>query len=276
MSTNIVWLEQFGEEVKGATEATQKRLEQMFYQINTLLGGTSIDVHLNDADYQIAFKTAYDEYKATAGGSFFYTYGNLILEPRQQQYVLHKRVASVQQIFRGRGLTLGAANGTFDSFGQAMLNSILSGNANLGGTGGSGNQFYLPSYETFLQYTTLMNKMFARNLAFKYHRTSQILTLYQWPRTQEMVALQVSVDKTLDDLIENPTCWNWLRQYTEAQCRLILGEKYTLFATLPGAQGGSTLKGQQLLQQGTTMVEQLRKDVQEYADGGEIAYPMRG
>lgn len=275
MATNVVWLEEIGAEIKGTPEATQKRLEMMFYQINTNLGGTSIEVDLNEADYQIAFKNALDEYRYSSSRSFSYNYGNIILEPGIQQYVLHKRVASVQQIFRNRGLTLGAANGTFDSFGQALLNSILSGNANLGGTGSSGS-FNLPSYETFVQYTQLMNKMFARTINFRYSSTTNILTIYQWPRTQEMVVIQVAINKTLEELVDDVMCWNWLRQYTEAQARLILGEKYTLFATLPGAQGGATLKGTQLLQQGKEEVERLRKDIQEYADGGEIAIPMRG
>ncbi len=275
MATNIVMLDEIGSEIKGTPERTQKRLESMFYQINTNLGGTSIEVDLNDSDYQIAFKNALDEYRYTSSRSFGYTYGNLILEPTVQHYILNKRVASVQQIFRNRGLTLGAANGSFDPFGQAMLNSVLSGNANIGGTGGGG-AFNLPSYETFVQYTGLMNKMFARTIGFRYNRGTNVLTLYQSPRTQEMVAIQVSVDKTLEELVDDPQCWNWLRQYTEAQARLILGEKYTIFATLPGAQGGATLKGTQLLQQGKEEVERLRLSLQEYADGGEIAYPVRG
>jgi hypothetical protein len=275
VSTDIQMLDQFGEEMANLPEATNKRLDSMFYQINTNLGGTSIEVHLNDEDYRVAFKNAVDEYRYSSGRSFHYTYGNLILEPGKQHYVLHRRVDTVQRIYRGRGLMLGAANGVFDSFGQAMLNSILSGNANLGGTGGSGT-FDLVSYETFVQYTTLMNKMFARDLAFRFNKTTSTLTIYQWPRTQEMVAIQVSVSKTIPELVDDQFSWNWLRKYTEAQARLILGEKYTLYATLPSAQGGATLKGERLIQQGTTMVEQLQKDIQEYADGGEIAYPVRG
>lgn len=275
MATNIVMLEEIQAEIADSDEGTQKRLDSMFFQINTNLGGSSIPVHLNDIDFQVAFKNALDEYRYTSGKSFYYTYGNLILEPKVQQYTLHKRVDMVTAIYRNRGLTLGAANGTFDSFGQAMLNSILSGNANLGGTGGAG-AFNLASYEIFSQYTGLMNKMFARTLAYRYNKGNNTLTLYQWPRTQEMVVLQVSISKTISELIQDQFSWNWLRQYTEAQCRLILGEKYTLFATTPGAQGGTTLKGQQLLQQGAAEVERLRKDVQEYADGGEIAIPVRG
>ena len=273
MSTDIKMLDQIGEEFQELTEAAQKRLHGLFYQINTNLGGTSIKVHLNDADYQVAFKNALDEYRYSSSKSFYYTYGNLILEPKKQHYILHKRVDFVQQMYRGQGLALGTANGSFDSFGQAMLNSMLSGNANLGGTNGT---FDLPGYETFMQYTTLMNKMFARTMAFRYSKHNSTLTIYQAPKTSEMVVLQVSVSKTIPELIDDQFSWNWLRKYTEAQARLILGEKYTLFGNIPGAQGGTQMKGQQLLQQGQQMVEQLQKDIQEYADSGEIAYPMRG
>lgn len=275
MSTDIQMLDQIGEEMASIPEATNKRLDSMFYQINTSLGGNSVEVHLDDMDYRVAFKNALDEYRYSSGRSFSYYYGNIILEPKKQHYVLHRRIDQVQRIYRNRGLQLGAANGVFDSFGQAMLNSILSGNANLGGTGGSGT-FDLVSYEVFLQYTTLMNKMFARELAFKFDKHTSTLTIFQWPRTQEIAVLQVSVSKTIPELVDDQLSFNWLRKYTEAQARMILGEKYTLYATLPSAQGGVTMKGERLIQQGAQMVEQLQKDLQDHADGGEIAYPVRG
>jgi hypothetical protein len=58
--------------------------------------------------------------------------------------------------------------------------------------------------------------------------------------------------------------------------KLILAEKYRLFATLPGAQGGSVMKGEQLAGEGLDEKRRLEDDALLFGDAGMILQPIRG
>ena len=51
-------------------ETTQK-LERLFKQCHTLLGGSSIDVHLEDEDYDVAFDKAVQIYRNFSSRSVY-------------------------------------------------------------------------------------------------------------------------------------------------------------------------------------------------------------
>ena len=56
----------------------------------------------------------------------------------------------------------------------------------------------------------------------------------------------------------------------------MLGEKYRVFSTLPGAQGGTVMKGESLVAEGWQLKVTLEEDAYLYADNGNIPQPIRG
>ncbi len=111
------------------SEEAKKRLEKLFYDNYILLGGSNIEVHLEDEDYDTCFRSAVDTYRQMSSNSVYKSYGFLTLKAAQSTYVLNERIDNVLKISRSRSLFGGAlgGSGAFESFGAATANTLLRG-----------------------------------------------------------------------------------------------------------------------------------------------------
>ena len=252
---------------------TRRKLERMFYENNTRLGGQSVDVHLEDDDFMTAWRHAVDTYRQTGSGSVYRSWAMVQLLPRVQQYILDEKVDCVIKIWRARGLFGGNAGGSgaFESFGAATANTLLRG-----GIGQNGAAFDLTSYDFVLQYQETLDRLFVRELHFVWRAESNSVFLTQVPDQEEFVLMECSVLKSWNELLEDHFARRWLREYHLAECKVILGEKYRVFSTLPGAQGGTVMKGEALVGEGWDKKQQLEDDLLLYVDGGMVPMPIRG
>ena len=246
----------------------KQRLERLFYHCNTLLGGSSIPVHLEKVDYMLAFESALHMYRTRSSRSVNQTFGFLKLEPNKSQYTLHDRIDVVKKIERGGGVLGG---GAFESFGAATANTILRG-----ATGGAG-AIDLVTYDFLAQYQETLSRVFATTMNFHYRNENNTLVIYQPPTTEETVLLEISVLKTVTELLNDHWSYEWLQKYTLAVSKTILGEIYSLITSpMPGPQGGTTLKGDQLKQAGEQEKEKLEDDLLVFGDSSDIPLPIRG
>ena len=60
----------------------------------------------------------------------------------------------------------------------------------------------------------------------------------------------------------------WIRDYTLAVAKLMLGEARGKFNTIAGPQGGTTLNGDALKQEGQAEIDRLEQDLGNFAEGG--------
>ncbi len=60
----------------------------------------------------------------------------------------------------------------------------------------------------------------------------------------------------------------WVKDYTLANCKLMLGQAREKFAQLAGPQGGTSLNGAALKTEATTEIENLEKDLATQVAGG--------
>jgi hypothetical protein len=255
------------------TPGVEQKLDRMFRENYIRLGGSNIDVHLEDEDYQTSWKIAVRAYQTYSQRSTWLAYGPLALSPQQQEYVLNERIDNVIQVWRSRGLFGGASGGSgaFESFGAATANTLLRG-----GIGQNGAAFDLFSYDLVLQYQETLDRLFVRELHFVFRNETNTIFFTQVPNQNEQVVLQCSALKSWNELLEDHWAHRWLQDYTLAEMKLILAEKYRLFATLPGAQGGSVMKGEQLAGEGLDEKRRLEDDALLFGDAGMILQPIRG
>lgn len=258
-------------EIEELTEEGKKRLERLYYHCNVRLGGTSIPVHLEDDDYAYAFESAVNMYRTRSSRSINQTFGFIELQPGQSHYQLHERVDVVKRITRGGGGFggLSQAGSGFESFGAATINSIMRGAT----TGGSAD---IATWDFTAQYMETLERVFAREMNFYFRNEDQTLILHQSVRAPEWIMLEISVLKTLTALLMDHWAYDWLQKYTLAVCKTILGEKYSLFATISGPQGGSVMKGEQLKQAGNDEMTKLEDDLMMWGDSSDIPLPIRG
>jgi len=155
----------------------------------------------------------------------------------------------------------GASGGgsLFDPFSLAYTNAYLLSSNQMGG---------LATYDFFSQYQELVGRMFGAFIEFKWNSTTKKLTLLQRPRAEETMMLYAYNYRPDIDLLNDYLAREWIKDYTLAMCKYMLGEARSKFATIAGPQGGSTLNGDTLKAEAQAELEKLELQVSTAVSGG--------
>jgi hypothetical protein len=242
------------------TLATQK--QEIFDYVHTMLGGGMVDVELDPIHYETGLKKALTRFRQRSDNSVEESYVFLTLEVDQNDYVLPKEVIEVRQVFRRSiGSRSGGGDGgtLFEPFNLAYTNTYLMASSNMGG---------LATYDLFAQHQELVGRMFGSFIEFKWNTVTKKLTILQRPRADEKVLLYVYNYRPDSQLLDDYMAIQWIKDYTLASCKYMLGEARSKFATIAGPQGGSSLNGDALKQEAQAEMEKLETEVSTAVSGG--------
>jgi hypothetical protein len=243
-----------------AVTATQK--QEIFDYVNAFLGGGMVDVELDPIHYETALKKALSKYRQRSDYSVEESYLFMPTIEDQNEYILPQEVVEVRQLFRRSiGSRSGGGDGgtLFEPFNLAYTNTYLLSSSNMGG---------LATYDMFAGYQELVGRMFGSFIEFKWNSTSKKLTLLQRPRTEENLLLYVYNYRPDSELLNDYLASQWIKDYTLAACKYMLGEARSKFATIAGPQGGSALNGDALKAEAQAEMEKLEVDVSMAVAGG--------
>ena len=168
----------------------------------------------------------------------------------------------VRKIFRRSigSRTGGGDGGTlFEPFNLAYTNTYLLASTNLGG---------LATYNAFAQYQELVGRMFGSFIEFKWNNTNKELTLLQRPRAEENLLLYAYNYRPDSELLNDYLAQKWIKSYTLAISKYMLGEARSKFNTVAGPQGGSSLNGDALKQEASSELERLDQELSTQTAGG--------
>ena len=127
----------------------------------------------------------------------------------------------------------------------------------------------LATYELFSQYQELVGRMFGSFIEFKWNTTTKELTLLQRPRAEEDLLLYCYNYRPDSQLLTDYLAVQWLKDYTLATCKYMLGEARSKFATVAGPQGGTSLNGDALKQEALGEMEKLDEELKTQVAGGQ-------
>jgi hypothetical protein len=243
-----------------AADITQK--QEIFDYVYAMLGGGMVDVELDPVHYETALKKALSRYRQKSDNSVEESYLFMPTVIDQNEYTLPQEVVEVRQIFRRTvgSRTGGGDGGTlFEPFNQAYTNTYLLSGSNLGG---------LATYDMFSQYQELVGRMFGSFIEFTWNTASKKLTILQRPRAQENLLLYVYNHRPDSQLLTDYQAAHWIKDYTLAVCKYMLGEARSKFATIAGPQGGSSLNGDALKAEAQAEMEKLDLEVSLQVAGG--------
>jgi len=227
-----------------------------------MLGDGMIDVELDPAHYNTAIDRALNYFRSRSSNAVEESYAFLTIEVDRNDYTLPTEVMNVRQIFRRSiGSRSGGGQGgtLFEPFNLAYSNTYLLTATNMGG---------LATYYAFASYQKQVGKMFGSEINFTYNRTTKKLTLMQRPRSEEEVLLWIYNYRPDFNLMQDPFANQWLKDYSLAVCKIMLGEAREKFAQIASPQGGTSLNGTALKGEGKTELERLENDLITYKDGG--------
>jgi hypothetical protein len=126
----------------------------------------------------------------------------------------------------------------------------------------------LLTYELFAGYQELVGKMFGSFINFTWHPESRKLVIQQRPRTEESVMLQAYNTKPDTTIIQDVYSGQWIKDYALANCKMMLGQARSKFASIAGPQGGGQLNGTALIAEAQQEMEKLVDDLMKLVPGG--------
>ena len=126
----------------------------------------------------------------------------------------------------------------------------------------------LATYYAFASYQKLVGKMFGSDINFTFNTTTKKLTIMQRPRSEEEVMLWLYNYRPDFNLMQDQFAAQWLKDYSLATCKIMLGEAREKFSQVAGPQGGTQLNGAALKGEGKAEIETLEQDLVNYKDGG--------
>ena len=236
--------------------------QNVYDYVNVSLGGGMIDVELDPIHYETALGKALGKFRQRSDNSVEESYLFLTTVVDQNEYVLPSEVIEVRKLYRRSiGSRTGGGDGgsLFEPFNMAYTNTYLLSGSKMGG---------LATYDMFAQHQELVGRMFGSFIEFKWSNTSKKLTLLQRPRAQETLMLYAYNYRPDESLLSDYLAVDWLKSYTLATCKFMLGEARSKFATIAGPQGGSQLNGDTLKAEAQSEMEKLENDVSMAVAGG--------
>ena len=240
---------------------TQK--QEVYKYVEAMLGGGMIDVELDPMHYETALDTALNKFRQRSDNAVEESYVTLPTVIDQNEYTLPSEIIEVRKIFRRSigSRTGGGDGGTlFEPFNLAYTNTYLLASSNMGG---------LATYNMFASYQELVGRMFGSFIEFTWNTATKKLTVLQRIRAEEDLLLMCYNYRPDSELLNDYLAKQWIRDYTLAKCKYMLGEARSKFATIAGPQGGSSLNGDALKAEAQAEIDKLEADVQTNVSGGQ-------
>lgn len=226
--------------------------QKIIRETQLMLGFPERNVELHPDHYELALDTALERYRQRTSNSVEERVAFLELQPGQMSYYLPTEVVEVRQIFRrSMSGTTGGTGVNLDPFTTAFINqTIISG----------GGQTSLLTYELYMGYQELVMRMFGGYINFHWHSSSHRLDIQRDIRSPETVLLWIYNYRTEDSLLSDTYAKPWLRDYTLAKCKIMLGTIRSKFGNYVGPQGGTTLDGDALKAEGEAELQRLEEE----------------
>jgi hypothetical protein len=235
---------------------------EVYNYCKAMLGDGMIDVELDPVHYETALNRALAVFRQRSDNSVEESYCFLTLKEEENEYILPKEIQQVRQIFRRSiGSRSGGGQGgtVFEPFNLAYTNTYLLSSTNMGG---------LLTYELFAQYQELVGKMFGSFINFTWNPQSRKLIIQQRPRSDESVMLWVYNTRPDSAIITDTYAGQWIKDYTLANCKIMLGQAREKFAQIAGPQGGSSLNGSAMKTEGQSDIDRLTTELTTLVAGG--------
>jgi len=240
----------------------QAERQKVYDYVRTMLADGMIDVELDPIHYETALEKTINRFRQRSSHAVEESYMFLELEKDKNDYRLPDEIIAVQSVFRRTlGSRTGGGTGTdFEPFNLAYTNTYLLNSTMLGG---------IATYDMFAQYQEMIGRMFGSYIEFQWIQQSHVLRILQRPFTEgETIMLRCHNFRPDYNLIDDLYAKQWIRDYTLAICKGILGEARGKFAQIAGPGGGTQLNGADLKSASKEEITALDKELETLVSGG--------
>jgi hypothetical protein len=245
------------------TEARTK----VYDYVKAMLGDGMVEVELDPIHYETALNRALSRFRQRSSASVEEAYYFLELTKDVNEYRLPDEIINVQSLYRrsiGSRSGLGNGGTLFEPFNLAYTNTYLLNSTMLGG---------IATYDMFAQYQEMVGRMFGAYIEFQWIAHSHTLRILQRPFAEgELIMIRGQNYKPDWIILEDIYASQWIKDYTLATCKIILGEARGKFANIAGPGGAGGLNGADLKSSGKEELTALDKELETYIPGHSGTY----
>lgn len=245
------------DEIGIGTDGSDDEIRELLDTIRAQMGGGVVEVELTKQQMRLALSGAVEELRVRSGVAYKRGFFFMDLKDGEQRYLMTNKgvgfdkIVSVMNIYRTSGAFVGAL---YDNaqFGQMAINHLY----NMG-------TYDLISFHIVADYIEQLEQMFATRILFQFNEMTRALDILQSVHSPERVLLDVTVERSIQDLIMDRKTKTWIENYTMANCMITLSQIRGKYGTLPGANG-IQLNASDLYQQATEIIERLHMELDSY------------
>lgn len=252
-------------------EQVKRTLKQkLFKGVHRQLGGSLIDLELDDEEIEEAFDFAVAKYRqraenATVDRGIIYGF-----EAGSQEVDLSEfpEISDIMYIHRGQfGMGLAGVEVAIDPFTLQFANqmSMYMGSNNIMGS--------VSIIDFQYQFRELLETITAHKINYNWDKVRKRLTLFNRITRNETLLLICEMKRSEEELLADEMIYPWLFNYTLAKCKMMLGEARSMYQTLGGPQGGITMNGAELKQEAELMFDKLDLEIKNL-ETSEEGYGM--
>jgi len=226
------------------------------------LGWPAICVELTEDHFNIAIDNSLDEIRHRAANAYRKQHYFIELQPGQPLYYLNDPVIGtntivdvlkIHRVSNLGGLTTSGDNGIYA---QMFINQYF-----------GPQQIDLLSVHLMANLQEEFTRIFAGDLTFQWNEARRELFINRKIYRKEKVIIEAWIEKTEQELLVDRDLKQWIQQYAMGEAMLILGHIRSKYGSLPGAGGGITLNGSDLLQRGDTEILDCLRQLQDFEVG---------
>ena len=232
--------------------------QELITEITLGLGGGMIDVELDPEHYNLSIDKALRKYRQRAENSVEESFLILQLQTDQNEYTLPNTITEVRDIYTRTSSVTGMAGNEIEPFEAAYLNLYFLHTSRSGG---------MANFDMLAQSRETLGKLFGSEIQFTFNTVSKKLTLHRRIKSQSDVILHIYNLRTEVELFTDPYSGSWIKEWSLAEAKMMLGEARSKFATIASPQGGTQLNGDTLKQDAMASKEKLEQELTLYVDG---------
>lgn len=245
-------------------DGTSDERAKMMNVVKRQMGWPTVCVELDEGHFNIAIDNAIEEFRRRCDNAYTMRYYTVSGNKGQDIYYLNdpvtgtNRIVDIIKIWRVSGLGL-VGQGQDGIYGQAFLQQLYQpGVVDL-------TSIYLMS-----SYAEQFSQIFAGEIGFRWNEATRQLQLLRNLNSKEKILIECTGERTEQELLVDRYATQWLQGWAVSEVKMMLGHIRGKYQSLPGAGGGTSLNGSELLQSaGEDQTELLRQIMDfEVGNGG--------
>lgn len=227
------------------------------------LGYPAVCNELTEENFNVAIDNALDEFRRRADNAYAHKYISFSVKKGQVNYYLNDprdktdRIVNVIKIHRINHLGISSLSAETGLYAQAFFNQLY-----------QGSNVDVLAIHLMNSLSENYEKIFAGNLSFTWDEASRQLTiLRRILQDEERVLLEVSTERTEQELLYDRWVKQWLQGWAQSECWEMLGEIRSKYGSLPGPNGGISMNGDSLLSRATEQQAELLRQLADFEVG---------